>query len=134
MKVNAKYYLEEVLQKKLLPSVKTMYKEDYYCFQQDGAPSHTAKITQEWCELNLVDFIAKDKWPPSSPDLNPLDFSIWGYMVQKLQNHKFTSLEIFKKGIEKIWNEIPINVVRAACDAFEGRLKRVIAAKGDSIE
>lgn len=73
------------------------------------------------------------KCPPSSPDLNPLDFSIWGYMVQKLQNHKFTSLEAFKKGIEKIWNEIHIDVVRAACSAFDGRLKQVVAAKGDSI-
>jgi hypothetical protein len=56
------------------------------------APSHTANIVQRWCEDNLTDFIPKDEWPPSSPDLNPLYFSIWGYMLGQLRNYKYDTL------------------------------------------
>jgi hypothetical protein len=33
---------------------------------------HHTNIVRRWCEYNLTDFIPKDEWPPSSPDLNPL--------------------------------------------------------------
>jgi len=39
----------------------------------DGAPSHTAKLAQNWIATNCSDFISKDEWPPNSPDLNSLD-------------------------------------------------------------
>ena len=48
-----------------------------YIFQQDGSPAHTAR-TQNWLQTNCPDFIAKDQWPPNSPDLNPLDYRVWG--------------------------------------------------------
>lgn len=134
VKVNAKYYLEEVLQKNMLPAVQQMYGDEYYCFQQDGAPSHTAGIVQAWCQANLNDFIAKDEWPPSSPDLNPLDFSIWGYMLQQLKLYKYRNLEEFKQVISKIWESIPLDVMRAAYNGFEKRLRLVVKAKGETIE
>jgi len=31
-----------------------------YIFQQDGAPAHTARATQNWLQTNCPDFIAKD--------------------------------------------------------------------------
>jgi hypothetical protein len=86
--VNAEYYKKEVLQRILLPEAQKFYEDECYCFQQDGAPSHTANIVQRWCEDNLTDFITKDEWPPSSPDLNPLDFSIWGYILRQLKNKR----------------------------------------------
>ena len=39
---------------------------------QDGAPSQSAKITQEWCRTHLSSFWAKEEWPGNSPDLNPI--------------------------------------------------------------
>ena len=33
------------------------------CFQQDGAPAHTAFLAQDWLNLNCPDFIEKDQWP-----------------------------------------------------------------------
>ena len=49
-----------------------------YIFQQDGAPAHTARATQNWLQTNFPDFTAKDLWPPNSPDLSPLDYHVWG--------------------------------------------------------
>jgi len=48
-----------------------------YIFQQDGAPAHTTRATQNGIQINCPDFIAKNQWPPNSPDLNPLDYHVW---------------------------------------------------------
>jgi hypothetical protein len=50
VKINAKYYKEEAFEKHLLHAAWNLYGEDYFCIQKDGAPSHTAKIVQKWCE------------------------------------------------------------------------------------
>ncbi|CAF1541372.1 unnamed protein product, partial [Adineta ricciae] len=47
-----------------------------WTFQQDGAKPHIHYLTQQWCRDNFRAFIDKDHWPPNSPDLNPLDYSI----------------------------------------------------------
>src|SRR6218665_2487602 len=44
-----------------------------FIFQREGAPAHTARVTQEWLHANCPEIIEKDRWPPNSPDLNPLD-------------------------------------------------------------
>ena len=90
-KVNQKYYLDKILKAHLLPEAQKLFGTDYFCFQQDGATSHTAKTVQQWCEANLPDFISKDEWPPSSQDLNPLDFCIWSYMQARLNIRKTTT-------------------------------------------
>src|SRR6218665_3916555 len=49
-----------------------------FLFQQDGAPAHTACVTQERLQANCPEIIEKDRWPPNSPDLNLLDHPVWG--------------------------------------------------------
>lgn len=133
VKINALYYKMEVLQNVVKPSLERMYGKDDYVFQQDGAPSHTANLVQNWCRANLTDFLAKDEWPPSSPDLNPLDYFVWSYMLSKINEHKVSTLVQFKAVILRIWDEMPMEVVRAACDGFEKRLKLVKKVKGGVI-
>ncbi|RVE40580.1 hypothetical protein evm_014769 [Chilo suppressalis] len=45
-------------------------------FQQDSAPAHRAKSTQDWLAAREIDFIRHEDWPSSSPDLSPLDYKI----------------------------------------------------------
>ena len=54
-----------------------------FIFQQDGAPAHGARLAQDWLAAHCSDFIDKDSWPPNSPDLNPLDYHVWGAMLDK---------------------------------------------------
>ena len=51
--------------------------------QQDGVPAHTAEMTQEWISQHCPDMIMRDEWPPNSPDLNPLDYHVWGCNVRE---------------------------------------------------
>ena len=74
VKVNGEVYVE-MLEREVLPWINERKDDIAFVFQQDGAPGHNKKTTQEWCRERF-DFIAKDEWPPSSSDLNPLDYSI----------------------------------------------------------
>ena len=76
VKINAAYYKTEVLEKVVASALRYLYGKDHYVFQQDGAPAHTANIVQAWFRENLTDFLDKTLRPPSSPDLNPLDFYV----------------------------------------------------------
>ena len=57
------------------PSVVSIYR---WTHQQDGAPSHTAKNTINYLKRENVSFIKPQMWPPNSPDLNPVDYAVWG--------------------------------------------------------
>lgn len=134
VKINQDYYIQDVLEAHLLPHAQLMYGKDYFCFQQDSAPAHKAKRTIEWLEKNLPDYISPAEWPASSPDLNPLDFCIWGFMLSKIGSTKNMNLESFKNHLIKIWHDIPMEVVRAACTSFFRRLKVVAQEKGERYE
>ncbi|QQP54446.1 Transposable element tcb2 transposase [Caligus rogercresseyi] len=47
-----------------------------YLFQQDSAPAHKAKKTQEWLQANVPCFLGPPDMSSNSPDLNPMDYYI----------------------------------------------------------
>uniref|UniRef100_A0A2Q4TB48 HTH luxR-type domain-containing protein n=1 Tax=Caenorhabditis japonica TaxID=281687 RepID=A0A2Q4TB48_CAEJA len=49
-----------------------------FILQQDWAPSHGSRSTLAVLEAHFPGFLDKNLWPASSPDLNPMDFSVWG--------------------------------------------------------
>ena len=56
-----------------------------FYFQQDGAPAHKHKEVQQWLTAKLgPKFLDKTMWPPRSPDLNPCDYFLWGYLKDKV--------------------------------------------------
>ena len=54
-----------------------------FIFQQDGAPAHTAWDTVVLLTQETPEFIEPNLWPPNSPDLNPVDYGIWGVMQER---------------------------------------------------
>jgi len=48
-----------------------------------SAPAHMARVTQDWLQANCPGLIEKNYWPQNSPDLNPLDYHVWGAMLEK---------------------------------------------------
>ena len=60
-KVNAKYYVENLLPK-LVKDCHTVL-GNQFVFQQDGALAHGAKLAQDWLASHCPDFIDKDSIP-----------------------------------------------------------------------
>ncbi len=95
-KVNSISYMN-LLDEGLLPDCRRLYPNTINIFQQDGAPSHTSNATQIHLEEVVPEFIKKDEWPPQSPDCNPMDYSIWDFISEKVytgRTEKFTENEL----------------------------------------
>jgi inhibitor of nuclear factor kappa-B kinase subunit alpha len=134
VKVNAIYYRDSILAPRLVAGAQRVIGEDRWTFQQDSAPAHAAKITQDWCRAHTPDFISSSEWPPSSPDLNPLDYTIWGVLEAKVNAIQHTSLDSLKKTLRDEWRKLPMATVRNSVAAWRRRLKAVVKQRGGRFE
>ena len=104
-------------------------------FLQDGATPHTANTVQTWLkEKFLTKFIDKSPWPPRSPDLNPCDFFLWGYLKGRVYNPLPKTLEDLKVNLEREIKNISKDILKSTFLEFEKRCHLLIAAKGGHIE
>ena len=48
---------------------------------------------------------------PNSPDLNPLDYHVWGAMLEhyKTFQHKPNTIDELKRVLQTIWDDLPQN-------------------------
>lgn len=134
IKINKERYIEDILEGALIPWCNSVYHDEVWTLQQDGATSHTARVTQQWCKDNCPSWISKEEWPPSSPDLNALDYSLWSILESEACSTPCQNIELFKKKLNKCWEKIPLDVVRAAIDEFPKRLRSVVKARGKHFE
>lgn len=134
VKINADYYQKENLEGSLKTWAPLIHENDNWCFQQDSAPSHMAKATQGWCERECPGFIKTEEWPPSSPDLNPLDYCVWGTLEGKVNAKQHRSLDSLKRKLSLEWDKLSMKTVRAAIGAWRKRLGRVVNCNGGRFE
>jgi hypothetical protein len=81
-------------------------------FQQDSAPSHTARKTLKYLRDKNVDFISPDEWPPYSPDLNPLNFSIWSNLEMVVYRKPIKNLEELERLIKGEWEQFDPAIIK----------------------
>lgn len=102
-------------------------------FQQDSAPAHTRRDVQDWLINNLGRrrVWLKEDWPSCSPDLNPMDYSVWNEVDRRACRVFHNSLDSLRAAIVEAWESAltPEYLVRS-CRAFRGRLEKVIALGG----
>ena len=99
----------------------------------DGAPAQTAKKVQDWCEENFPYFWAKDVWPPSSPDLNPLDFFVWSVAERDTNRSPHNTKQSLINSPMEVFANFDRESVINACSRVRSRLEEVVEANGDFI-
>ena len=104
---------------------------DNWTFQQDGAKPHTRHLSQQWCRDNLPSFFDKDCWPANSPDLNPLDYSIWDEFARSIQWSRVTTKGTLVNELKRAVHKIRPEVVLESCTSWTCRLLRVSQNGGD---
>ena len=108
---------QEVLQKTLIPWMKEVAEkhDKDFIFQQDSTPAHTAQSIQACLREAGINFLQKNIWPPSSPDLSPLNFSIWGHIKSMACSKHYSSLTALKKSVNHVWHNKNKDFVIKVC-------------------
>ena len=103
---------------------------------QDGARAHTANDTMSLLRSQrYLEILEPDMWPPNSPDLNPVDFCIWGVLAANVyRGRMITGLEQLKEAIVEEWEKFPQETINRAIEHYRKRLRRVIEQNGGHIE
>ena len=53
----------------------------------------------------MPDFIGPDLWLPNSPDLNPVDYKIWGVMQQWVYESR-VNVDELKQRLHDVWHGV----------------------------
>jgi len=128
VKINGTYYRDVLLTQQLLPVVQEI-SGVFFILQQDSAPAQCARDTIKLFERETPAFIAPDLWPPNSPDLNPVDYKIWGDMQQRVYQTKVHDLDELKQCLINVWHCLRQNIIDDAIDEWRKRLRACIRAK-----
>jgi transposase len=134
-KVNSESYIR-LLDRGLLTDCRRLYPANDYIFQQDGATSHTSRRTQQHMEDVVPAFIKKDEWPPQSPDCNPMDYSVWNSLSEKVyegRTEKFSEEEL-KARIKRCWKKITLKEIQSSIGSWKKRLRTVSRENGGPID
>lgn len=103
--------------------------------QLDGAPAHFAQPVRNWLNETFpgrwIGRGAAVSWPPRSPDLNPLDFFLWGFIKNRVYATEVVNLQQLEERIRAAFAEVnaqmldrmQLNIIRRAeiCIDSNGR-------------
>jgi hypothetical protein len=96
----------------LLEDVPLNVRQHMY-FQHDGAPPHNGRCVTEWLNNNFLERwfgrFGPLRWPARSPDLNPLDFFLWGCLKQSVYREEVNTKEQLQQRISEAAAEIRQN-------------------------
>ena len=97
-------------------------------FQQDRAPSHTSRSTQDFLAAHRVNVLPD--WPANSPDLNLVE-NCWSWIAKQLVGQSFSSEEALEEAIREAWDARPATMIPNLYNSMVRRLTAVMTARGD---
>lgn len=107
-------------------------------YQHDGAPAHGSSKVCSWLdEVFPQQWIGRHgpiAWPARSPDFNPLDFFLWGYVKTQVYQAPTTTSGDLKEKIRQVCNSIPETMVKNVTENLVKRCQSCIAADGHLFE
>ena len=113
LKVDTKVYLD-VLKSVVIRWCNQVADGRRWVWQPDSAPAHKSKETQAWLQ-ECYDFVPFSHGPPSSPNLNPLDYFVWSYVenITNMTSHNTKASLI--AAIRRVFAVLPPALVEKAC-------------------
>lgn len=107
-------------------------------YQQDGATPHCAINTLALLRRSFGNRIISRRtdtpWAPHSPDLNPLDFFLWGYSKDRVYENSPQTTDELKQEIRRVVRGVTVDACRNTIENFTKRVKLCIQQKGMHFE
>jgi transposase len=128
-KMNSGVYCQ-VLESTLLPFANKRYPDGWWYLLQDNAPIHKSKTTLEFFGEKLIKVI---DFPPTSPDLNPIE-KIWNELKRMVEERAPQSKVELKKSIKECWQKISLRQIRAHIKTLPKILRKAIEKEGEFVD
>nr|KAF6378802.1 hypothetical protein mMyoMyo1_009705 [Myotis myotis] len=98
-------------------------------FFQDNVPCHGARIVQEWFQEHEGDFTLL-RWPPQSPDLNPIEH-LWDKVKRAIRQlvPQPSNLTELDSAIHQAWCQSPRITFQHLVKSMPRRIATILKAK-----
>lgn len=107
-------------------------------FQHDGAPAHkigpSQALLRSMFNDKIIGYGGLVEWPPRSPDLNPLDFFLWGFIKSKVYEVESVSRTDLQNRILSAVRCITPVMLKKVQEEFESRIRLCIFVQGAHFE
>lgn len=127
--LNSQSYIE-LLKKYLTPVVKDSMKKRHFIFQQDNAPCHSSIATRTWLAKNNIKVM---KWPPNSPDLNPIE-NMWSVLKQRVMMEHPKTIDALTRVAKKEWNLMSSQYLNSLYLWMSKRVNQVLKRNGEKCD
>ncbi|GBN42850.1 hypothetical protein AVEN_191909-1 [Araneus ventricosus] len=128
-----------------VPEIARSYSEDLplsdlrnVWFQHDGTPSHKVSSVQRYIrdtfQQQVIGYGGCIEWPPRSPDLNPLDFFLWGCIKQRVYATPPPTLQELRNRITDACASVSPDMLYKVQREVESRVQMCIVAEGHHFE
>ena len=107
----------------------TIYRHPYI-FQQDNSPIHTSKKATDFFNNHNIKTL---KWPPNSPDLNPIE-NLWSLVKRNISKLDDVTDDNFNEKIKECLNKIDYSIIHNLISSMHIRIQKVIENDGDVID
>ena len=120
-------YLYQVLEPVIFPFFEQGNNKEDYWFMEDGSGIHKGYARLPRMNTGIKGF----NWPPSSPDLNPIE-KAWRWMKYELDRLPYVikNLEELKREIQALWDRMDPVDFRRYSERLTCKLEDVIEVKG----
>lgn len=123
--VTSQRYINQVLQ----PVVVPFFARRRRClFQQDNAPAHSARATQQFLRQRNIPVM---EWPAKSPDMNPIEH-VWAFLktrINRLPNRPANAAEL-RDELRRQWGRVPAAFKNRLVNSMPNRCQLVIQNAG----
>ena len=95
--------------------------------------AYRAKDTIALLRRETPSFIGPTLLPANSPDLNPVDYRIWGLIQERIYQTAIRNIDELKERLTDVWAELK-HVTDKAIEQWRPRLRACVQAKGHHFE
>jgi len=107
-------------------------------FQHDGAPAHYSRRVREILNTRFPDkWMGRGGpiiWPARSPDLNVLDYFVWGHVKALVENRREGTENEVREAILAAFNTITPDMAHRATQQITRRAELCLQAEGKHFE